>query len=420
MTHRDAALVVMLALAACSPANGGAESANHAPAKVIPASAAGAAARIELAPEAEERLGVTTAPVEIQTLPRTRTYGGEVVLPPGRSLVLTAPFAGTLRAAQGAELVLGAPQARGATLIELVPLLSPEHDVQTSAERVQTAQVKTELELARVQTRGDLAAAEARLAAAQVALERAEELVQRQAGSLRARDDARAEHAMAKALVDAHTAKLESLAAIRWDEPGGAATALAITAPLAGSLVAVHATPGQVVAAGAPLLEVAALERVWIRVPVYVGELATIEPASAARIGSLSETPGEELLAARPVAAPPSANAATASADLWYELENPPGARALRPGQRVGATLTLVGAEESTVVPWSAILHDAQASTWVYVQVAEHAYERRRVEVERVSGDVAVLARGPEVGTAVVVTAATELFGTEFGSAGKK
>jgi hypothetical protein len=42
-------------------------------------------------------------------------------------------------------------------------------------------------------------------------------------------------------------------------------------------------------------------------------------------------------------------------------------------------------------------------------------YVRRRIELLHVLDGLAVLSRGPAVGTKVVIAGAAELFGTEFG-----
>ena len=89
----------------------------------------------------------------------------------------------------------------------------------------------------------------------------------------------------------------------------------------------------------------------------------------------------------------------------------------LRPGQRVSVTLSLTGADQQNVVPWSAVLHDVHGGTWVYEALGEHVYARRRVEVQDVVDGGAVLARGPAAGTKVVSVGAAELFSTEFGPA---
>jgi len=63
---------------------------------------------------------------------------------------------------------------------------------------------------------------------------------------------------------------------------------------------------------------------------------------------------------------------------------------------------------------------DAHALAEARVQMAERLERQelpdRRVEILRVEGDLAILARGPAPGTAVVVVGVAELFGTEFGT----
>ena len=51
---------------------------------------------VTLTPEAETRLGVKTAPVERQKVQRVRTYGGQLIIPPGKDARVTAPFAGVV------------------------------------------------------------------------------------------------------------------------------------------------------------------------------------------------------------------------------------------------------------------------------------------------------------------------------------
>ena len=78
--------------------------------------------------------------------------------------------------------------------------------------------------------------------------------------------------------------------------------------------------------------------------------------------------------------------------------------------------LPLEGQAESLVIPRAAVLRDIHGVAWVYVNSAEHTFERHRVEVHFTTKDTAVLSRGPTVGTKIVVDGAAELFGTEFGA----
>ncbi|MEO7330616.1 MAG: efflux RND transporter periplasmic adaptor subunit, partial [Minicystis sp.] len=194
----------------------------------------------------------------------------------------------------------------------------------------------------------------------------------------------------------------------------GAVAPIPIESPMSGLLQRVHALPGQVVHAGAPLVEIARYDPIWIRVPVYVGDLFSTDLDRPALIAGLTGLRDEAPRTARPVMAPPSANPGTATVDLFYELSNAGGE--LRPGHSVSATLPSLREEESLVVPWAAVLHDIHGGSWVYENSAAHVYVRRRVQVRHVVGAQAVLASGPKPGTLVVTDGAAELFGTEFGT----
>jgi multidrug efflux pump subunit AcrA (membrane-fusion protein) len=99
--------------------------------------------------------------------------------------------------------------------------------------------------------------------------------------------------------------------------------------------------------------------------------------------------------------------------DVYYALGNENGA--LYPGQKLAVTLALKSRARSLVVPTTAVLYDIHGGAWVYQQMEPHVYARRRVAVDYVDGDLAVLATGPEPGSFVVTDGAVELFGTEFG-----
>jgi RND family efflux transporter MFP subunit len=362
------------------------------PAKVENPVKEGDLATVKLSPEAEARLGIRTAPVEYTSVTQTRTFGGEVVLPPDSAITVSAPVTGTILAAGSGAPSSGMTVRKGQQVFRVLPLLAPERDARTLAEK----------ELGDAQTRFD---------AAKQKLDRAEQLLRDKAGSVRQVEEAREQLRLAESALKAAREKLERV--IR--SPMEADTSVAITSPDDGMIQKVHVGAGQKVAGSTALFEIASLSTVWVRVPVYVGDLGAINRGQAAQIHNLGDSPGSPILSAKPIAAPPSANPNAATVDLYFQL---PSAAAFRPGQRVGVTLQLLGSQESLVVPDSAIVRDIHGSEWVYENSAPQQYVRRRVEVRYVSGGQAVLARGPASGAQVVVEGAAELFSTEF-STGK-
>lgn len=377
------------------------------PAKVAQPAKEGDLATITLTPEAEKRLGIQPVAVERKKVARVRHVGAEVVLPPGRALVVAAPLAGTVeRPADAAPLVPGQHVTKGQPIFNLHVLLTPP-------DRVRLAEVLVSLAGSRVDAEGQVDKARVQFDAAKIAQARAEQLVRDKAGSLKALDEAKAQLATAHATLKAAEARRDLLVQTTLDTEAGKLVSVAIESPQDGILNDLDVSGDQTVTAGTRLFEVVRHDVVWIRVPVYVGDLAKIDTDQPARVGELGDADSGNARLAKPIAAPPAANATAATVDLFYELPN--GDERLRPGQKLGVTLPLRGDEESLVVPWSAVLHDIHGGTWVYEATAPQTFVRRRVHVRHVSDSVAVLASGPKPGTRVVTDGALELFATEFG-----
>ena len=285
--------------------------------------------RMTLTPEAHKRLGITTERASSGGVLETRMTSGEIVIP----------------AASG-----GAPINAASNLQQLAAQ-------QTAAN-------------------GEVARASAQLRLARIAYDRAAELVDEEAGSIRARDEAAAALATAKAAADVATSQRRLLG---------------------------------------PAVSTLANQRyVWVRVPVFGTDLAAIQQGQSALIAPLGADGAKR--SARPVDAPPSANAVAGTVDLYFALDNRD--RAYRVGQRVSVTLPVAGGERQGLsVPASAILRDIYGGEWVYAKTAPDTYVRQRIEVAASEDGRAVLSRGLEPGTVVVTAGAAELFGTEFGVA---
>lgn len=230
--------------------------------------------------------------------------------------------------------------------------------------------------LAGLQARADADAqrAMADLKLAEANLRRASGLVEAEAGSIRARDEATQQVAAAKAAL------------------AGAA--------------------GQRRALGPAVAAMADSGALWVRAQVPAADLGRLDRGASASVRPVGGTGG---IMARPVRGPATATPGAATVDLYY-------APAMRADFRVGERV-LVDLPEQTGsgaaaldVPASAILTDINGGEWVYVETAPRQFERRRVEVARIVGGRAMLARGLACGVRVVTAGAAELFGTEFGT----
>ena len=357
------------------------------------------ATALTLTAEAEQRLAIKTGTVERKDVSRRRHYGVEVVIPPGRSVIVSAALAGTLRAVPDIVPAAGLKVARGKPLMQLLPLLDP-------VGRANLLAVKTEAE-------GQVQGADETLKAAKIGLDAANGMLKGGTGTKRMVEDAEARVAIAQKALDAATARRNLLNKVVGEAEAGTTSPIPVEVPEDGVLRTVTALPGQTVPAGAVLFEVMNLSHVWVRVPVFVGDLSEIDAVKPAAVGGLTARPGDPSRPAAPVAAPPSGTPVAGTVDLFYEMDN--RETNYRPGERVGAALTLKGEAASLTVPWSAVVFDYHGGSWVYEAAADHAYIRRRVTIRFVKDNLAVLDAGPPPGTKVVTAGAAELFGTEAG-----
>lgn len=337
-----------------------------------------------------ESLGIEIATVAKTDVSRKRDVAGTVTVPPDRAFVVAAPLAGTVRAAQ-TRLTAGARVRRDDVVLGLVPLAPVDRDMRAQARRQRDA-------------------SRARLAVAQARLERTRSLVAQRGASQRALEEAEGELATAQAEDRAASARERMLRR----SPLEADALLPIAAPQDGVIRSVTASPGQSVAAGAPLFDIASTTSLWVRVPIYPGDLDRLARDEAVLISRLGSDPasGE---AAAPVAAPPSADPTAGSVDLFYVL--PEGGAAFHPGERVVARIRYGEQQAQTTVPASAVVFDLDGGAWIYEVIDDASFRRRRVEVTDRDDGLAILRRGPVEGTRVVSVGALELLGAEFGVA---
>lgn len=369
---------------------------------------------ITLTEQAEQRLGIQLAETTFTELQRKRTVGGEVMVPPGQTIIVSAPIAGTLSAPDGgATPAPGSHVEAGQAVFAFKPLLTAERDVLTPAEQVGVAQTKVGVATLQLEAERQIASAKITVDAAGIAHDRALQLLKNKAGSQRIVDETAANLRLAEEALITAEARHRFLSGIKLDEQAGDLTTRNIESPVAGVLQSLDTAAGETVGVGEALFSVVTMSRVWIRVPIYVGQWRDIDTAQLAMIAEFGQPSGTAARTAKYVSAPPTANPLATTVDVYYELDNEDGV--LYPGQKLAVTVPLQSRARSLAVPFKAVLYDIHGGAWVYERIDERVYARRRVAAEYVDGDMAVLASGPEPGSKVVTDGAAELFGTEFG-----
>lgn len=346
-----------------------------------------------LSPKAEQRLGIVTATAEYRNVQDTLRLGGEIISPPGHEARIAAPMSGTVFGITSDGLPpAGTRVKKGEAILNLL-LLTPENDLAGAHEAVEVKQVQLEV--------------------AQAQADRTKRLLQDKATSEKIYLDAQAALANARAALNAAEARLRLLNGTETESLQEGLSTFVLRSPVDGVIQRVHVAPGQTVSASTPLLEIASQDPVWIRVPVYVGDLSKVDKKKSSIIQPLGTNRDTDGYQAKPLAGPPLSDPNTLSSDLFFELSNPDGL--FRTGQKVGVLLTQLGSGKRLTVPWSAVMYDINGGSWIYLRTDPHTYSRRRVEISRVTDGLAVLSRGIEAGDKVVITGVAEIFGTEFG-----
>lgn len=327
---------------------------------------------------------------------------GWVMAPQGKEVTVTAPVAGYVRLppkGDGATVVAGRPATAGQELFTMQPVLTP-------LEAVQLAMLKRGVE-------GELKKATAGLELAKIERKRTLDLFQQKIKQRQDVDLAETKLKYAEEDLTVAKDKLE-----RFQNPD-----VPIVAPRAGTVLAVTVSPGQYVPAAAPLVTIADLSTLWVRVQVPESDLPYVDRSRAVEVMQRNGDGGRERssLQARPVALVPVVDAARHTADMIYELK-PPQDVVLAKDQMVTVLVPVGRQRLESVVPYSAIIYDAHGGAWLYVDRTEkpnvQRYERRRVELGAgVDGGVVVRA-GQEpalrADERVVTEGAALLFSREF------
>ena len=349
---------------------------------------------ITLSDKAIQRLGIETIEMKEASVGNSRVFSGEIVATPGKTVTVSAPVAGTLMTpANGQAITPGQKVVKGQQLYRLV-ILPTEKDLLSVQEDVTQKQVQY-----------DIAVQKAK---------RAAQLYEEKAGSLRAKQEAESELAGVLAQLRVAKSRLELLKGNTTQALADRMSTLNLQAPISGIIQQVYSTPSQVLANAAPIVDIVSLNPIWVRVPLYAGDETKINRYVPASIRGLSDFAGSSpSVIAKPVQGPQTSDPLATSINVFYEINNANGD--FRPGQKVSVTLPYKGVQSALVIPYSAVLYDIYGGTWIYENPEPNVFVRRRVELQRVDGNTAILNRGPRPGAKIVTVGAAEIFGTEFG-----
>src|SRR5688572_24012604 len=95
---------------------------------------------ITLKQEAVDRLGLKTGKIQKRPVHRTRVYSGEIAIPPGQAVVVSAPLSGIVSSIRATAPRAGEDVQAGQPLFRLMPLLTPEARANLSTSAVDASE----------------------------------------------------------------------------------------------------------------------------------------------------------------------------------------------------------------------------------------------------------------------------------------
>jgi RND family efflux transporter MFP subunit len=338
-------------------AGGGLVEAPPVSAEAEAAATSGAGAEISFLKEQQWRTEFATAWLAEGTLRESVRGPGRVEPAAGGEVILTSPLDGVVSG--NPWPYPGHGVARGGTVLRVTPRVASERSL-------------AELE-------ADVASLEAESAAARQRLERLEGLLELGATSRREAEEALARDTALASRLEAARKDLETA---RSGRRGASASAesIAIRAPFAGRIARIDVTPGQAVAAGAPLGLMVRESPLWVAVALRP-ETATRARSAAAldvRLPNDHEPltfRGDEL---RLVSVSPAVDPQTGTVTALFEVAAEAGSLPI--GTAVEAEILLAGERAGIVVPETALVDDGGVPV-VYLQSGGEGFVRAEVEV---------------------------------------
>ena len=312
--------------------------------------------------------------VRAGSLPQSVEGVARVRPPAGGAATVTAPMDAVLLPEPWPYL--GMRVRRGTSLFRMVPRVASDRSLAT--------------------LEAELYALEVELSAAEARLERLRALLEIEATSRRELEEA-------KTRVDGIGGRLgaavQDLDAARSARQGGSSGATTVKALFAGEIAAVHASPGEVFAAGAALARLVRTDSVWLEVAVPPEAGRRLTEGIRGVVVSFPE--GSSLLieeAVRLISIAPEVDGRTGTVAVLLEV---PPSEALILGTIVTAQILLSESAEGIVVPSSALVDDGGV-TVVYLQLSGEEFARQPVRVTVRQGERAIvegLAAGQRLAT---------------------
>ena len=325
---------------------------------------------------------------EAKLPPQIYSTGRVVAVPSNRALV--APPVGGIIDSRPLPRI-GQQVMRGQLIATLVQTPTAAEAAQIRIENSRVDAERRRLGQAEIEAR-------ARLSAAAAEAGRARRLLEQKAYSQRQFETAEADRKAAEATLAGVQEQMQAL------QTASPTANYEVTAPISGTAVEVKKSAGEEVRAGEPILEIVALDRVWVEAPIFEKDLGRMKNEVAA-IFTTSAYPDKEFRG-RLITIGAVVDEQTRAATAVFEVDN--GSGDLKIGMQ--ANLRLGAGEKASVllVPKESVL-DNEGKKIVYVMLSGEEFERRDVVVGDEYGDKVAIVSGVKPGERVVTQGAYQL-----------
>jgi membrane fusion protein, heavy metal efflux system len=292
---------------------------------------------------------------------------------------VTAPLAGRLIG--DSFPVLGAHVTQGQLLASVIPPTSVPNDRAT-------------LDLAKSE-------AEVALAYARKDHDRASRLVEVGAAPRKRLDEASTAESLAEARLKAAEERIRQFDASRSADGPAASTAIAVRAPLSGTIIETAAAPGANLKGGEMLFRILDTDRVYVSAIVPEAEF----PKARTLTGAEIEIPGDTRPrpAGRLISVGKIVDAPSRTFPIVYEFPNTDGRIAIN--QTVTIRLFLGGTRRGVMIPETALVDDAGRPV-VFIQRSGEKFVRRPVDVGYRQTGMAEITSGVAAGDRIVTQGA--------------
>ena len=314
---------------------------------------------------------------------------GRLIPDPSKRALVAPPVAGIISSRTLPRI--GEQVTRGEVVATLAQTPTAAEAAQIHIENSRVDAERRRLAQAEIEAR-------VRSGAANAEADRARRLLDKKAYSQRQFEMAEADRQAAQANLAAIQDQLKAL------QTAPASYSYDVVAPISGTVVEVKKSAGEEVHPGEAILEIVALETLWVEVPIFEKDLGRLTRNMEATFQTVA-FPGKEFHG-RLINIGAVVDEQTRAAQAIFEVANPSGA--LRVGMQANVRLGVGEQLKLLLVPKESVL-DNEGKKIVYVLRTGEEFERRDVVVgDEFSGRIAIIS-GVKPGERVVTQGAYQL-----------